>query len=194
MNVDPTKETLRRDVQKRLARQDAFARQHAGLVIQDKVLMHAEFERAAVIGCYLALPAEVQTARLISRGQREGKEICVPAYDPAMRAYRFAVLPVNGTMTSGPMNIPEPATPEWVEVDALSLMIVPGVAFDRRGGRVGHGAGHYDRLIGSREQAGLVTCGLAYELQMFEQVPMEDTDQYLNFVVTEGGDGWIPGS
>ena len=71
-----------------------------------------------------------------------------------------------------------------VDVKEIDLIIVPGVAFDRRGGRTGHGKGYYDKLLEhARPDTPLVA--LAFECQMFDEIPMQDHDVFMDKVVTE---------
>jgi 5-formyltetrahydrofolate cyclo-ligase len=71
-----------------------------------------------------------------------------------------------------------------VEVDELDLIMVPGVAFDVRGARTGHGKGYYDKLLEhARPDTPLVA--LAFECQMFEEIPVEEHDVFMDKVVTE---------
>ncbi len=68
----------------------------------------------------------------------------------------------------------------------LDLIMVPGVAFDRNGGRTGHGKGYYDKLLQhARKDAPLVA--LAFECQLFDEIPMEPHDIFMDAVVTEVG-------
>ncbi|MFP6677610.1 MAG: 5-formyltetrahydrofolate cyclo-ligase, partial [Pirellulaceae bacterium] len=71
-----------------------------------------------------------------------------------------------------------------VDVETLDLIMVPGVAFDRRGGRTGHGKGYYDKLL---EHARLDTplVALAFECQMFPEIPVQEHDVFMDRVVTE---------
>jgi 5-formyltetrahydrofolate cyclo-ligase len=71
-----------------------------------------------------------------------------------------------------------------VEVRELDLIMVPGVAFDRRGGRTGHGKGYYDKLLQhARSDAPLVA--LAFECQMFPEIPTQEHDVFMDKVITE---------
>src|SRR5262245_55218940 len=66
----------------------------------------------------------------------------------------------------------------------LDLVVVPGVAFDRRGARMGHGFGYYDKLLkNARADAPLVA--LAFECQLFDEIPIEDHDVFMDLVITE---------
>ena len=69
-----------------------------------------------------------------------------------------------------------------------SILIVPLLAFDRRGGRLGYGGGHYDRTLeGLRSRDNVTAIGFAYDIQECREVPREPTDQLLDLVVTESG-------
>jgi 5-formyltetrahydrofolate cyclo-ligase len=71
-----------------------------------------------------------------------------------------------------------------VDVKSLDLIMVPGVAFDRRGGRTGHGKGYYDKLLEhARSDTPLVA--LAFECQMFPEIPVQEHDVFMDCVVTE---------
>jgi len=93
-----------------------------------------------------------------------------------------------------PFGIPEP-TPDMAvaELDAIDLVVVPGLVFDARGGRIGYGKGYYDRLIERlRSRAPAVRCvGFAFEAQVVDAVPGEPFDQPLDGLVTEAGLRWF---
>jgi 5-formyltetrahydrofolate cyclo-ligase len=71
-----------------------------------------------------------------------------------------------------------------VAVNALDLIVVPGLAFDRSGGRIGHGKGYYDKLL-QDTSSDTTTVALSYECQIFQEVPMLDHDMFVDKVVTE---------
>lgn len=140
------------------------------------------FQSASVVACYIAIYGEVATDRIISRCWDEGKTVCVPAYERHSKKYDLAVMARNQNMTIGHMGISEPTDPEWISVEKVDLMVVPGLAFDRRGGRVGYGGGYYDRLL--KGMSG-VSAGLAFGFQVMDDVPVEEHDIRLDMVVTE---------
>jgi len=90
----------------------------------------------------------------------------------------------------GVFGILEPRRPlrQWLDRQAtihqVDLAVVPGVAFDRRGGRLGHGRGYYDRLL-AQARPETVLVGLAYQCQILPEVPMLPSDIYMNMVITE---------
>lgn len=82
--------------------------------------------------------------------------------------------------------VPEPAVGEAVDAASLSAILVPGLCFDRRGGRLGRGAGFYDRFLsGIPAGSSVLLIGVCFELQLVEEVPMEAHDRRVERVVTE---------
>ena len=95
-------------------------------------------------------------------------------------------------LVAGMWNIMEPPKDRWgepgkeVPPGEIDLALVPGVAFDVNGGRLGNGKGYYDRLLHEvRHDCELI--GAGFQAQVFEQVPMDDHDVYLDGVLTETG-------
>ena len=138
---------------------------------------------------YMALPQEVQTTRIIAYARRRQKRVAVPVVqgnclvavalpdDPAqLRRGRFGILEPSGTQVVIP--------PE-----EIGCIMVPGVAFDYRGGRLGFGKGYYDRFL-SRLPATTYRCGLAFSLQVVPCVPQAPHDICMHGIVTE--QGFIP--
>jgi 5-formyltetrahydrofolate cyclo-ligase len=80
------------------------------------------------------------------------------------------------------MGIPEPARPEWVE--AVDAIVVPGLAFDAGGGRLGHGGGHYDAMLAALGP-GPARIGAAFDCQVVGNVPTGPRDERMDAVVTE---------
>ncbi len=150
--------------------------------IIQRVVALDEFRRAHGVGCYVALPGEVQTDLLLEWCWNLGKKVAVPAFDKRSHAYRFSWLKRGGTEARGAFGIIEPEPPAWTNVQYLDFVVVPGVAFDRSGRRLGRGGGHYDQLLASCRG---FKVGLAFEGQMVETVPVDAEDISLNAVVTE---------
>ncbi len=141
------------------------------------------FRRAKVVACYLALPQEVQTAALLAACRRLGQRVCVPAYYYRAAGYRLAWLTENDVLCAGRWQVPEPLEPVWVDQPAVvDVVIVPGLAFDAAGQRIGHGGGGFDRLL---EKVPAFKVGLAFAAQMVRRVPVAEHDIPMDVVVTE---------
>ena len=134
---------------------------------------------ARTVGLYLRQgPAEPDTAGLLAACRREGKAVAVPAWDGAAKAYFWAALEPDEALAAGPMGIPQPAAPRRVGAAAVDLFVVPGLLFDETGTRLGHGAGHIDRLLAGR-RPGATVLGLAFPWQVLPpgaRLPREATD------------------
>jgi 5-formyltetrahydrofolate cyclo-ligase len=148
------KRALRRDV---IARRDALPerdRAAASLAIADRVAAMPEAREAGSAMAFWSFGSEVDTAPLIERWVAEGKVVALP---------RIGRL---------------------LDPSELDLVIVPGVAFDRPGNRVGYGAGYYDRLLG-RTRPGVAAVAIAFALQIVSEVPTGRTDRRVDAIVTE---------
>ncbi len=148
--------------------------------IAERVAALPAFVRARRVGCYMALPHEVQTKELIERCRGAGKTVCVPAREAG--GYVFARLDEGVATAAGPHGIVQPAEVRPVAPGEMDLVIVPAVAYDRAGRRLGHGGGHYDRLLSACPG---VKVGVAFDVQMVETVPQDAGDVPVDVVVTE---------
>jgi len=144
---------------------------------------------AAHLFIYVHFRSEVQTMGLIRQLIAEGKTISVPVTLAAeSRIIAVRITDPDSQLIPGYYDILEP-TPEQIfratiDPTTLDSVLVPGSVFDPLGGRLGYGGGFYDRFLSeSAPQAWQI--GLAYALQIVEQVPMESHDQYMDQLVTE---------
>lgn len=147
-----------------------------------------EYQNAKTVLFYIDVRSEVRTRNDLTNALAGGKKIIVPyCVDGELELFH---LENNDELAIGMYKILEPkdelrsVASKKVDVKEIDLIIVPGVAFDRRGGRTGHGKGYYDKLLEhARPETPLVA--LAFECQMFDEIPMQDHDIYMDKVVTE---------
>ncbi len=142
---------------------------------------------------YLHCRFEVQTRESVTKQLAQDKRIVVPYCTEDNHGQKILGLwRLTGLneLEPGMWGILEPPRSRWqeagksVDVEELDLIMVPGVVFDRQGGRLGNGAGYYDRLLAAaRPDAHLV--GVCFESQLTEKVPMAPHDVVMNKVVTE---------
>ena len=176
------KETIRKQVRQTRRRIDPVEVQVASACVAGKVLKLEEFIRASSVGCYMALPHEVQMYRVIETCWAQGKRVGVPVYERNRKEYGFAWYQQGDATGFGPEKIPQPLTIRPMAVSELDFVVVPAVAFDPEGRRLGHGGGYYDRLL--KEYPGFKV-GVAFEFQMVEAVPLESHDVGVDLVITE---------
>ena len=167
--------------------------------IQSRAKSLNEWKKANNVCCYLSMPGEVQTQLLIKASLTAGKRICVPALRKASGHYDLAWLRQGERFISGDGHVPEPIEHDWVKVQrpliqgteidaeqcAIDLVIIPGMAFDRSGARIGRGNGHYDRLLRMNILSSAFKLGLAFEFQLMDEMPVEAHDVQMDAVVTE---------
>lgn len=162
-----------------------------------------EYQGAKTILAYFSFRNEVATPPLIARGLRAGKRVCLPEVLPDGRRLVPRLLPsadVWGSplltpadfaaagLVRGPMGLwqPDRARCPAVAPREIDLVLIPGVAFDRRGHRLGFGQGYYDRFLPSLP-ASACRVGLAFSGQVVEAVPADPWDVPVHFLVTEEG-------
>ena len=137
---------------------------------------------------YIPIGSEIDPVPVMVK-QSKKLEISVPVVDSPDAPLKFSKWIPGCEMLSGPYNVQIPRRLVWVVPD---LLIVPLLLFDPRGARLGYGGGFYDRTIQQlRSRENLIAIGLAYSSQQVDSVPVEDTDQYLDGVVTEKEIFWF---
>lgn len=149
-----------------------------------RLLQHPVFLQAESIFIYVSLPEEPDTAVIIDTAWQMGKAVfvprCLPGKEHIMEAVRIHD---RSDLVSGRYGIPEPEITLPAENGGcFDMGIIPCVAADVHGGRLGHGAGYYDRFL---EQTPMDTWCLCYEKMIMEEIPMDPTDIMMQHVVTE---------
>ena len=147
-----------------------------------------EYQRAQTVLFYLDVRSEVRTRNDLDKALASGKKIVVPyCVDGELELFH---LEQTDELSVGMYRILEPkpelrtVAAKKVDVSEIDMIIVPGVAFDRRGGRTGHGKGYYDKMLEhARPETPLIA--LAFECQLFDEIPMQDHDVFMDKVITE---------
>ncbi|MBT3293929.1 MAG: 5-formyltetrahydrofolate cyclo-ligase [Verrucomicrobia bacterium] len=151
-------------------------------MVQARLLALPELRAAGRVGLYLALPGEVDMDDLLGALLGMGRGVCVPAFDREGGGYGMAVMTAGTRMLEAPFGLREPEDPVWVDPATLDAVVVPGLAFDAAGRRVGHGGGHYDRMLAAGPAYRI---GAAFDFQMFSHVPAESHDVAMDCIVTQ---------
>ena len=148
-----------------------------------------EYATAETVMFYVDVRSEVRTRFDLPTALESGKKIVVPWCNDEGELELFHLESMD-ELEIGMYKILEPAPalrqlPEkQVGVETLDLVMVPGVGFDSRGARMGHGKGYYDKLLEhARRDTPLVA--LAFECQMFDEIPVADHDVFMDMVITE---------
>jgi 5-formyltetrahydrofolate cyclo-ligase len=142
------------------------------------------------IGLYASMPQELGTAPLIRLARERGCEIFLPRIT-SMRARRMAFVPFGSQGRYHAFGMHEPWSTKFFPARFLDTIFVAGVGFDALGGRLGHGAGFYDRALAFRNLRthwrGPRLVGVAYDFQVVPHIPVTATDIRMDFIVTDRG-------
>ncbi len=133
---------------------------------------HPLYRQAKTIYGYLPYNQEVRTTEMLLAALADGKKVAVPkCYGDTMK---FLYIESLEGIAPGYCGIPEPVFDAPVAEDSTALVLMPGLAFDRRGRRIGYGGGFYDRFL--EAEPGHPTLALCYGFQMVEELETEDHD------------------
>ena len=157
--------------------------------IRNKFLESDYYKASKNIFIYISYSSEINTIEIINKALVDGKRIFVPRTifkNKLMDAVRIYSL---DNMKKDRYGILEPGEDSsYINPDKLDLIVVPGVAFDREGGRTGYGAGYYDRYfkkISDERKKEIKKVALAYDFQVIDKVPMDKQDVRIDCIITE---------
>ncbi len=190
-----TKEAPNQDRKRQIREQAHAARQaqphkdEASRRIVGRLLVLPEYRAARTVQFYVDVRAEVRTRPALPAALQSGKRIVVPWCNETGGLELFRLESMD-ELDVGKFQVLEPRAElrtrpaKQVAPEDVDLVMAPGVGFDRRGGRLGHGKGYFDKLLRQvRSDAPLVA--LAFECQMFDAIPMEPHDVFMDKVITE---------
>ena len=180
---------LRRRVLLQRGQLDAQQRLSMETALHRRLCTLPAIKPANVFLVYCAYRSEVGTSNLIDSLLGQSKVVCVPLCDPAsvsMRAVR--ITNPRQDLAPGYKGILEPipllAETQSSPAASLDVIIIPGVAFDRRGYRLGYGGGYYDRFL-ALEAPQALRIGIAFQMQLVERLPEEPHDVPMDMLLTE---------
>ncbi|MDE5849968.1 MAG: 5-formyltetrahydrofolate cyclo-ligase [Muribaculaceae bacterium] len=138
----------------------------------------AAFMMAENILMYHSLPDELSTIKFLKKWHDRKR-----FFLPRVNGVNLDILPYEETrLELGSFHIEEPTGEDVVDVDDIELMVIPAVAFDRKGNRLGRGKGFYDRLLSTSKATKI---GVGYEFQLFDSLPSEPHDVAMDMVITQ---------
>ncbi len=183
-----TKQVVRRQILRRLRQQPQERRLAKSRVITRRLRRLSLYRKARVVMCYAAFDGEVETGWILAQALADGKRVVVPVVRTAdKRIFAAEILdPERDLKTAGPFGIPQPkrSARQQIPPKKLDLVIVPGIAFDKHGRRLGRGGGYFDRFL-SRLPASVPCVGLAFRFQVVKHLPVESHDRGVSRVMTD---------
>lgn len=190
------KRRIRQEMAARRAAQPVAQARQRGLAAQGALLDHALWREARQVALYMPIRGEVDTALLLREAWDAGRQVALPrcgADGPGQMDFVLCAGPED--VSPGRFGILEPVASlpplawegEGSGVFAPDVLVVPGVAFDRQGRRLGYGGGYYDRALSRMGRRGGWRVGLAYAWQVCARLPSDDWDCPVNCLCTEEG-------
>jgi len=142
------------------------------------------FDKAKIIHTYVDWKNEVRTQSLIAELLETGKRVIVPVVDKNADQLKHSEIKSLSDLEPGAFGIMEPKqNPETkVDIETLDVILVPGVAFDTTGHRLGYGGGYYDAFL---KQTTVLKIALGFEFQIVEKIPTREEDEKIDILVTE---------
>jgi len=185
--VKETKDDIRNNAAKALAALSNSEVDEKIKRIENRLFEFANFLESNIVLLYINSTSEVNSTEIIKRCFGLKKIIVLPAFDTAK--FEMTLMKVDNfdaDLTPGPRGILEPDQNRCnaVPIESVDIAIVPGVAFDEKGGRIGSGDGYYDRLI-PKLSVTTRKVALTFECQIVPQVQMESHDKHVDIIITE---------
>lgn len=183
MDVARRKDSVRRVVLSRRGRLGGDAREAAGARAAERLFALEAVAAARTLIAFASFGSEIPTDALVERALEEGRAVLLP-YVAGPGELRAARVRSIEDVAPGWRGIREPLAREPLDPGTADVAIVPGVAFDARGARLGYGGGFYDRFLASLPRR-IQRVGFALDVQVVEDVPEEAGDERVDWIVTE---------
>jgi 5-formyltetrahydrofolate cyclo-ligase len=155
--------------------------------IENRLFDFANYLESKITLLYIAHRCEVSTWDIIKGSFGYNKVVALPAFDMRMREMRlFKIENLDDDLMPGERGVlePNPSRCKPVPIDFIDIAVIPGIAFDEKGGRIGSGEGYYDRLI-PKLPVTTRKVALSLEDQIIQQIPMESNDKHVDIIITE---------
>ncbi|MCK4802196.1 5-formyltetrahydrofolate cyclo-ligase, partial [bacterium] len=163
--------------------------------IEKELFSLPEFQRAKTVMFYVSFRSEVETEKMTRNALKLKKKIVIPVVH-GEKIVVYEIKNLKKELTKGSFGIKEPKKEfrRRVNQKEIDLVVVPGVVFDKRGGRLGYGRGYYDRFLRSKSirlkmsrSRKCALIGLAFDLQIARKIPLVEEDMKVDKIVTESG-------
>jgi 5-formyltetrahydrofolate cyclo-ligase len=179
-----TKSEIRKEIAKRLRSQSGPEKNRKDKAIEEKLFSLPEFSKARTIAFYISFGGEVDTTAPIDRALAMGKRVVVPVITGDDLEF-YPIESREAGLAEGPYGILQPEIRDLkpFSKEEIDLIVVPGVAFGKKGARLGRGKGFYDRFLGTLP-CRAKRIGLAYDIQIIEDLPVTLHDLPVDIVIT----------
>ncbi len=156
------------------------------LSIKQRLFSLREFMDAKIVFFYASFRSEVETLSMIIESLKMGKRVVLPKVQrKGHRIMLYEIIDIS-ELSLGDLGIPEPPffKARSLSLDEVDIIVIPGVAFDYSGNRLGYGGGYYDMLLAQRQKK-IPIVALAYEEQLVDKIPSETHDIRIDMIITD---------
>ena len=181
------KAQLRRIIKSRLVQMDVSERAEKSKKVCQHLIETDEFRKSHTVMIYLSFSHEVDTTSIILQCWQREKTVVAPKVSWQQRhMIPVEIKSLESGISTGASGLRNPVTGLPMPIEDIDMVVAPGLAFDRKGNRLGRGGAYYDRFLGA-EQLKATVCSLAFSEQIVDVVPVEEHDQRVDFIITEDG-------
>ena len=179
-----TKSELRKIMKEKRKALSKKNKQELDLVIFNKVIESKYYKKATNIFIFVSQEDEVDTINIINHALKHNKIICVPKVISKLQGMEVLQIKSLEELEPGKFGIFEPKLGNTIiSAETIELVLLPGLAFDKEGGRLGYGGGFYDRYL-MKLNKDTPKIGLGYDFQIVDKVIMEKYDNYIDGIIT----------
>lgn len=172
------KNTVRRNIRTIKNTLSIEEKKDAAIRVFSRLEATHEFASSRNIMIYYSLPDELSTTEFIDKWCKHKS-----FFLPRVNGDNLDIVPLDNNLQPGAFNIKEPSGRSIAEINTIDLIIVPAIAFDRNGNRIGRGKGYYDRLLKSADS--IIKIGVGYDFQLVDKIDSETHDVPLDIVITD---------
>ena len=185
--IQKTKADIRKEIAATIGRLSVDELAEKTSLIENRLFDFANFLEAKIALMYIENPNEVKSAEIIRRTFDQNKIVVIPLVKTDTKKFKlFKIDDFAKDLKPGQNGIlqPDPGRCRTVPIDCIDIAIIPGVAFDEKGGRIGSGDGYYDRLI-PHLPVTTRKVALALDYQIIPQVPIVSHDKHVDIIITD---------
>tara|TARA_Y100000590_G_scaffold64049_1_gene68811 strand:+ start:5693 stop:6253 length:561 start_codon:yes stop_codon:yes gene_type:complete len=151
------------------------------IIMTDKLFSNQIFQNSNSIGFYYSLKKEVSTSNMIQKSLDLGKKVSLPKIDSESKTMNFHIINGIDNLQKNHFDIYEPINGDIS--NNIDVIIVPGIAFDQLGNRLGFGSGYYDKFL--KSQTSIYKIALAFDFQLIDNIDVQEHDVPMDLIITE---------
>ena len=181
------KAEVRKEIVSKLREQDPSVRKGMSRKVQEALLSSEEFKDSQVVMTYVSLPTEVDTYEIMKKTLERGKKLAVPSIDIVSQQIVASELTSTNNLVEGHFGIYEPknGAAKTIPLEEIDLIVIPGIAFDKKNMRLGRGKGYYDKFLANKGLSSAKKIGLAFKFQVVDSLPSDPHDIPVSRVITD---------